>query len=79
MDKGTELGHRVQRDSSAAKEVIEYVFCALCMVCPGSAFSWNSQDCNRESMQRVQNTWSIGTGLGQNAQTQMLFSKQRFS
>jgi len=26
------------------REVIDYVFCVLCMVCPGSAFSWNRQD-----------------------------------
>ena len=43
------------------REVIDYVFRALCMVCPGSAVSWNRQDCNRQSMQRVQNTWSVGT------------------
>jgi len=35
---------------------VDYVFCALCMVCPGSAVSWNRQGCNRLSMQRVQNT-----------------------
>jgi len=35
---------------------VDYVFCALCMVCPGSAVSWNRQGCNRPSMQRVQNT-----------------------
>jgi len=34
---------------------VDYVFCALCMVCPGRAVSWNCQDCNRQSMQRVQN------------------------
>jgi len=45
------------------REVITYVFCALYIVFPGSAVSWNRQDCNRLSMQRVQNTWSIGTGL----------------
>jgi len=45
------------------RKVIDYVFCALCMVRPGKALSWNRQDCNRQSMQRVQNTWSIGTGL----------------
>jgi len=53
------------------REVIDHVFCALCMVCPGRAVSWNGQDCNRQSMQRVQNTWSIGNGLCLNAQTQM--------
>jgi len=37
------------------REVIDYVFCAFCMVCLGSAFSRNHQDCNRQSMQRVQN------------------------
>jgi len=39
------------------------LFCALYMLCPGSAVSWNRRHCNRQSMQRVQNTWSIGTGL----------------
>jgi len=29
------------------------VFCVLCMVYPGNAVSWNCQDCNRQSMQRV--------------------------
>jgi len=33
---------------------IHCVFCALCMVYLGSAVSWNRQDCNRQSMQRVQ-------------------------
>jgi len=42
---------------------VDYVLYALCMVCPGSAVSWNRQDCNRHSMQRVQNTWSLGTSL----------------
>jgi len=41
----------------------DHVFCALCMVCPGSAVSWNRQDCNRQSIQQVQNTvnwdWSV--------------------
>jgi len=58
---------------------VNCVFCALCMVCPGSADSWNRQGCNRQSMQRVEDTWSIGTGLFLNAQTQMQFSKQPFS
>ena len=39
------------------------LLCALYMLCPGSAVSWNRRHCNRQSMQRVQNTWSIGTGL----------------
>jgi len=60
------------------RELIDYVFCALCMVCPGSAVSWNRQDCNRQSMQQVENTWSIGTGLFLNARTQIKFSKQPF-
>jgi len=47
------------------------LFCALYMVCLGSAVRWNRQDCNRQSMQRVQNTWSIPTGLCLNARTQM--------
>jgi len=53
------------------REVIDHVFCALCMVCLGKAISWHRQDCNRQSMQRVQNTGSIGTGLCQNTWTQM--------
>jgi len=53
------------------REVIDYVFCAICMVCPDSVVSWNHQDCNRQSMQGVQNTWSIGTSLSLNAWTQM--------
>jgi len=32
---------------------IDDVFCALCMVCPGSALSWNRQDCNKQNMQQV--------------------------
>jgi len=34
------------------REVIDYVFCAFCMVCPGSDVSRNDQDCNRQSMLR---------------------------
>jgi len=45
------------------REVMDYVFCALCLVCPGRAASCHRHDCNRQSTQRVQNTWSIGTGL----------------
>jgi len=52
------------------REVIGYVFCALCVVCPGSALSWNRQNCNRQSVQRVQNTWSVGTNLCLKARTQ---------
>ena len=37
------------------REVINLVFRDLCMVCLGSAVSWNRQDCNRQSMQQVQN------------------------
>ena len=49
-----------------------YVYRALCMFCPaGSAVSWNRQGCNWQSMQRVQNTSSFGTGLCLNARTQM--------
>jgi len=55
----------------AWREVIDYVFCAFCMIFPDSAVSWNHQDRNRQSMQRVQNAWSIGTGLCSNARTQM--------
>jgi len=50
---------------------VDYVFCAFSMVCPGSAVSWNRKGCNRQSMQRVQNTCSIGTGLLLNFLTQM--------
>jgi len=32
------------------------LFCGLYIVCLGSAVSWNHQDGNRQSMQRVQNT-----------------------
>jgi len=53
------------------REAIDCVLCALCMVCPGSAVSWNRQDCNRQSMQRVQKTCSVGTGLCLNARAQM--------
>jgi len=45
------------------KEHMRVDFCALYIVCLGSTVSWNRQDCNRQSMQRVQNTWLIGTGL----------------
>jgi len=31
------------------REIISFVFCALCMVCPGKALSWNHKDCNRQS------------------------------
>jgi len=53
------------------REVIGHLLCPLCMVCQGSVVSWNRQGCNRQSMQRVQNTWSIGTCLCLNARTQM--------
>jgi len=42
---------------------VHHVFCALCMVYPVSAVSWNRQNYSRQSMQRVQNTWSIGISL----------------
>ena len=53
------------------REIIDYMFCTLCKVCPGSTVSWYYQDCNRQNMPRVQNTWSIGTGPRLNARTQM--------
>jgi len=53
--------------------------CSLYKVCQRSTLSWNRQDCNRKSMQRAQNTWSIGTGLCLIARKQILFSKQPFS
>ena len=31
------------------REVIDYVFIALCMVYPGSAVGWRRQDCNRQT------------------------------
>ena len=43
------------------------------MVCLGSAVNWNRQDCNRQSMQRVQNTWSTGTGLSKYSDTNLIF------
>jgi len=49
------------------------------MVCPGSTVTWNRQGCNKQSMQQVQNTWSVGTGLLLNALTQIYFSKEPFS
>ena len=58
---------------------VNYVFCALCMVWPGRAASWNRQDFNRQSIQRVQNTWAIGTGLCLSARARIEISKQRFS
>jgi len=51
--------------------IVGSMFCAVCMVCPGSAVSWNRQGCNRQIMQQVQKTWSTGTGLLLNALTQM--------
>jgi len=60
------------------REVISCVLCALCMVYPDGAVSWNRQDCNMQTMQRVQNTWSIGTGLCQNARTQCIFPNRYF-
>ena len=60
------------------REVIDCVLRSL-HVYPGSAVSWNRQDCDRQSMQRVQNTWSIGTGLCLTVRTQMQFSKEPFS
>jgi len=53
------------------REVVDYAFCALCLVCPGTAVSWNRQDCNRQSMQRMQNTWSHGASLCSNGQIHM--------
>jgi len=38
------------------KEEIDYVFCALDVVCLGRAVSWNRQDWNSQSVQRVHNT-----------------------
>jgi len=53
------------------KEVIDHVFWAFCMVCPARAIRWSCQDCNRQSIQQVQNTWTIVSRLCLNAQTQM--------
>ena len=55
------------------REVIDYVFCAICMVCPGSVVSWNHQDCNRQSMQRVQNTCSVGISVFRRSNTNVAF------
>jgi len=38
------------------KEEIDHVFCALGLVCLGRAVSWNPQDWNNQSVQRMQNT-----------------------
>jgi len=36
------------------------VYCfVLCVVCPHTAVIWNHQDCNRQSMQQVQNTAKV--------------------
>jgi len=51
------------------RKVIHYVFCTLCMDCSGRAVSGNRQDCNRQSMQLVQNAWLLGNGLCLNAWT----------
>jgi len=61
------------------REVTNYVFCAHCMVCLGSAVSWNHQDCNRQGMQQVQNTlvnwdWSVFKCLD----TNVVFQKAIF-
>jgi len=42
------------------KEVINYQFCALCLVCPRSAFNWNRQNCNRQTIQRVKTLGHLG-------------------
>jgi len=60
------------------RELIDSVFCALRMVCPGSAMSWNRQDRSRQSMQRAQSNWSIGTGLRQNTRTKYRFPSRYF-
>jgi len=57
---------------------VDYVSCALCMVCLGSAVSWNRQYCNRQSMQRVQNDWSIATGLFKFSDTNAVFQTAIF-
>jgi len=45
------------------QEVIDYMFCTLCMVCLGRAVCWDQQDYNWQSMQQVQNTclndWTV--------------------
>jgi len=60
------------------RAVIDDVFCAPYMVSPGSAVSWNRQDYNRQSMQRVKNTWSSGAGLCLNFRTQSSFPNNHF-
>ena len=59
------------------REVIDYVLCALCIVCLGRAVSWNRQDCNKQRMQRMQKTWSTGTGLCQNFEHESSFPNRR--
>jgi len=50
---------------------VHCVFCALFMVCLGSAVSCNRQTATDKAFQRVQNSWSIGSSLCLNARTQM--------
>jgi len=37
------------RENEHKREVIDYVFCALCMVCLSRVVSWHGQDCNRHA------------------------------
>ena len=38
-------------------------FALFAQIARADSVSWNRQDCKRQNMQRVQNTWSIGIGL----------------
>jgi len=41
------------------REVINYEFCTLCLICPRSAVNWNRQNYNRPAKQQVKHlvTW----------------------
>ena len=69
----THLGICANANVCVFERTHESRLCLLrsCMVCPGSAVSWNRQDCDRQSIQRMQNTWSIGTGLCLSARSRM--------
>ena len=58
------LGNFVQKSFASQKFACSYTYA-------GHRCSWNRQDCNRQSTQRVQNTWLIVTGWCLNARTQM--------
>jgi len=46
------------------REVVDNVFCEICMIQLGRAVTWrHRQVCKRQRMQQVQNIWLAGTGL----------------